>query len=189
MGQPTFGQPFHRHAPDLPYGRPPQDFIYRYLEHVSGPEGSDSCNINPAASLEEPSVYAWQVPPSVEARISRLVLGLIGGNPSVNEFAGMNSPLTNGILFQATDDKGGLLQSFHGQRPVTTNGDFVFMAGSDMEMLIGPGLDLVTVRFSFFKANANVLIGQGYQIRVVIQDDLSSISQFRIMVQGTYRVP
>ncbi len=154
-------------------------FVNEYVAHVSGGEGTDAFNMNPNTA----AVFAYTVPEQTEVRIARLNIAIVDDDPTLSTFGGVPT-LTNGVLVDVMDRDGLSILDLTGGRPLTQNADFLYLAGIDMEILTGAGLDAVKMRYSLFKAGANLRMKAGDEIRFTIQDDLSGLGQFRCMVQG-----
>jgi hypothetical protein len=174
----------HRENPQInSFAVDPRYFINEYLQHVSGPTGSDDNNMVTVASPGDSSVFAYTVPVQTEVRIARMNLGIVDAAPTLTKFGGI-AALTNGVLMDVTDRNGLSILDLTAGRPVVQNADYLYLAGIDMEIATGMGLDVVKVRYSLFKSGANLRLKAGEQIRFTIQDDLTGIDQFRCMVQG-----
>lgn len=170
----------HRENPQInPFAVDARYFINEYVAHVSGAEGTDDFNMNPGAD----AVFAYTVPEETEVRIARLNIAIVDGGPTLREFGGLPT-LANGVLIHVMDRDGLSVLDLAGGRPLTHNADFLYLTGIDMEIVTGAGLDVVKMRYSLFKAGANLRMKAGDEIRFTIQDDLSGLDQFRCMVQG-----
>ena len=64
------------------------------------------------------------------------------------------------------------------------NSDFALLAGIDDELDSGPADDGRYIRWTIEKAGHPLLLQTGEGISMVIQDDLTAMDEFRILVQG-----
>ncbi len=164
---------------------PGNQFIYSYLTHISGPDGTDDENMDPDASGAD-AIYEYIVPAGPSARIARLNMAIVDPSPRLDRFGGQ-AALANGVLMQVLDTDDNELIDLTGGRPIQTNAEFLYLAGIDMELITTAGAGVVKVRHSLFKAGANMLLMPGQKIRFTIQDDLSALgTEFRCMVQGVF---
>ncbi len=160
-------------------------FIYSYLTHISGPDGTDDENMDPDASAAD-AVYEYVVPPGPSARLARLNMAIVDPTPRLDQFGGQ-AALGNGVLMQVIDGDGNELIDLTGGRPIQTNAEFLYLAGVDMELIQTAGAGVVKVRASLFKAGANMFMLPGERIRFTIRDNLSTLgTEFRCMVQGMF---
>lgn len=162
-------------------GHKPQKLVYEYLRHVSGPAGTDDANMNAIGSLGDPGIF--EIDFGVHWLLNRINLGIFDAGPKSAEFGGL-SELTNGVLIEVVDADGVVLQDFTGNRPVTKNADFHYLAGVDSIIETGPGLDFVTIGFTISHAGDDMLLIPGHKLRFTIQDDLLGLTEFRAMGQG-----
>lgn len=163
----------------------PQDFVYKYL---ADPAGSVDMNIDGSVAAVN---FDYVIPAGTIYKsfmFSRINMVMVDTNIRWGQFGGLGGPLNNGLLFQALDNNGVLLQDFScGQHNVTTNEDFAALAGVDSIISPAAGDDALPVRFSVFKAGNKMTLFPNWRIRVVVQDNLSGLSHFHMMVQGILR--
>jgi len=177
-----YGSPRNRSSVDvIDMGRKPGQLVYEYLQHVSGPTGSDDANMNVVGSVGDPGIF--EIDFKVDWLLSRINMGVFDGNPTSAKFGGI-AELANGVLIQAVDANGDVLQDFTGGRPLTQKADFNYLTGVDTIIETGAGLDFVRIRFTIFHAGDDMLLIPGHKLRFTIQDDLSAITEFRAMGQG-----
>ena len=181
-GQPIT-KPFDPNSPATDAGKG----LYAYTTHKSGPEvvGDNANMATVGATIAAPSIFEYTVPPSTEMRIARLNYAIIDTGLQLVRFGGI-AALTNGCLLDIVNADGLSLLDLTAGRPFTSNADFLYSAGIDMEIDTGGGgaLDVVKVRFSLFKAGRNIILKAGHSVRWTIRDDLTGIDQFRCQVQG-----
>ncbi len=134
-----------------------------------------------------PQVFEVQGPEGVGAEafeidITRIMISMTtASTPALNEFGDL-AALTNGIVLRRTDS-------------LTRN---IWNAKSNLEMLnlaydltfysaIGTGLDGLGVRYTFAgqdKHGVAVRLGAGESLEMIIQDNLTGLTQFRVLAQG-----
>ena len=130
-----------------------------------------------------PQIFEIQGPGGgFEIDITRIMISMTtASTPTLGEFGDLGA-LTNGIVLRRTDS-------------VTRN---IFNAKTNLDLLnlaydltfytaIGQGLDGLGVRYSFSgqdKHGVAVRLGTGESLQMIIQDNLTGLTQFRIMAQG-----
>lgn len=185
-GQPI-SQTFDPNSPAIDAGK----MLFAYTTHKSGPAvGGDPENMATAgATAGTPSIFEYTVPANTTMRVARLNFAIIDTGLQLARFGGIPA-LASGCLLDVVDVNGLSILDMTGGRPITTNADFLYGAGIDMEIDTGGGgsLDVVKVRFSLFKAGRNVILRAGESVRWTIRDDLTGIDQFRCQVQGTMTI-
>lgn len=162
-------------------------FNYEFLRLASGPTGTsgDPYDMDSNSSLGSPSIFELTITGSFN--FSRVNFIIVDGSVGPNEFAGLGSALTNGCQFQIIDSDGStVLKDFHNGVPIVRNADFVAMAGTDVPISELPGDDMLPIRFSVFKAGSEMRLTEGQIVRWTNRDNVSAITLFRGMVQGTY---
>ena len=162
-------------------GHDPGKLVYEYLQHVSGPAGGDNQNMNAVGSLGDPGIF--EIDFNVHWLINRISIGIFDTAPTSSKFGGI-AELANGVLIEAVDGDGIVLQDFTGGRPVTKNADFNYLTGVDAIIDTGMGIDFVRIRFSISRVGDDMLLIPGHKLRITVQDDLSDITEFRAMGQG-----
>ncbi len=187
-----FGTDKVRQIEDKPRTLPPDQFLNSFLGHESGPEGSDEFNMNCNASEPTPSIFSVTIPPSLEAKVSRIHVVIVDNNPLFTTFGAL-ATLSKGVLVQIVNSANEVLLNCHGQRPIQSNADFAAINGVDMQIQMDNGgphntPDIVQISFNIFESGAHMLLDQGQKIRFVIQDDLRGLDAFRAVVQGTFNV-
>jgi hypothetical protein len=167
---------------------PPSAFIYAWLRQTSGnpPVSGDDRDMNVDGSLATPGVFQWTVPPQRIAKLSRINIVIVDGGIGWNEFAGLGSDLTNGILLQTMFADGNPSLDFLEGEAIRTNADFSSMAGVDGISIAAAGDDVLPVRFSFFKAGSEIELRENESIRIMIRDDLTGITRMRAKLQGIF---
>lgn len=179
----THAQVMATHSPP----KNPADFVYQYLQRVSGPAGANAYDMDTASGNDDPapSVFEYQVPAGRTFKLVRINFVIVDGSISPGDFGGISGALTNGCLFQIIDDDGATeVLDFTGGVPIATNADFGGLAGADIIITELAGDDLLPIRFTIEKAGAQMRLTAGQRVRWTNQDDVSTITKFRAMVQG-----
>jgi len=106
----------------------------------------------------------------------------------VDEF-GAAMALTNGVLIRVIDSGENVILDLLDGEAIKSNGDWAKHCYDAQNIGINlSGDDIWTVRWSFDRAGQPLWfpVGHDYRLEVVIQDDLTSLVDFHIMVQGYY---
>ena len=167
---------------------PPSAFIYAWLRQTSGnpPVSGDDRDMNVNGSLATPGVFQWTVPLQRIAKLSRINIVIVDGGIGWNEFAGLGSDLTNGIMFETMFADGNPSLNFLEGEAIKTNSDFTALAGVDAISVAAAGDDVLPVRFSFFKSGSEIELRENESIRMMIRDDLTGVTRMRAKLQGIY---
>lgn len=164
----------------------PASFVYKFLRHVSGPGVAGSIEMNTNSSMANPSIFEYAVPSGRVFQPSRFNIEIVDGGIRYDRFAGIAAALANGCLFRVLDVDDSLLLDFCDGTTLKQTSNFIPLAGVDTIMEPAAGDDGLPVRFSIFRAGTNMRLIEGQKIQWTNRDDLSSISLFRIMVQGVF---
>ena len=159
-------------------------FLYKYLRYVSGagaPADDRDMDINGSVTS---AVYEYTVVDD-HIDVARINFPILDGSVNPGDFGGITGALTTGCKFEVIDTDGTtVLLDFNDGDPIKQNIDFNALAGVDAQPVLYSGDDLLSVRFSVFKAGANLRLKKSQIIRWTIQDDLSGLTLFRIEIQG-----
>ncbi len=166
----------------------PSGFIYGWLRQTAGnpPASGDDRDMDVDGSLVTPGVFQWTVPQNKIAKLSRINIVIVDGGIGWNEFVGLGSVLTNGILLQTMFADGNPSLDFLDGEAITTNADFTSLAGVDGISIAAAGDDVLPIRFSFFKSGGEIELRENESIRMMVRDDLTGITLMRAMVQGIF---
>ena len=155
------------------------DYVYEYL--------ADGTAVDMDVDGSGTSAYyKFTIPSSKTLRLTRLNFSLVDGAMQYGKFGGL-SALGNGLKVEILDSAGGTLCDFTGGQPIKANEQFSCLAGVDAIAEPTAGDDFMPVRFTVAKANGPMRLNEGEVIQVVVQDNLSDLSHFRCMIQGTYK--
>lgn len=163
-----------------------QDHVYEYLTRAS--DETIEMNIDGSGGAIN---FDYIVPAGTVFKnfmFSRINIVLVDGTIRWGQFGGLGSALANGLLFQVLDDNGVIQQHFGTDvKPIQANEDFIALAGIDSLLTPAAGDDALPVRFSIFKSGHRITMFPNWIMRAVVQDNLTGLSAFRMMVQGIFR--
>jgi hypothetical protein len=164
----------------------PENYIYKLLVRVSGPQSAtgEDYDLNTDSDVTS-SVFEWEVPAGREFSLSRLNFEILDDAIRPTRFGGLGA-LANGCLFEIADADDSTVTDFTDGVPITINAHFSLLAGVDVPVVDSVGSDLLPIRFTVAKAGAPMILTAGQKVRWTNQDDLSDMTEFRIMVQGIY---
>ena len=157
----------------------PLDFAY--------PAGSNvlafTREIDVNGSIGSPEIFEVQGPGGAERiDITRIMISMITSDaPTLGEFGNL-AALTNGIVLRRTDSETRNIWN------AKTNLDLLNLSYDlTFYTAVGLGLDGLGVRYTFSgqdKHGVAVRLGVGESLEVIIQDNLTNLTQFRIIAQG-----
>lgn len=166
----------------------PGEFVYEFLQRTSGPQSASGNDWDlDTVSNVTPSVFEYQVPVGAKSfSFNRINIELVDNAMQANRFGGVGA-LANGCLLQIVDDDGITILHHFGTdiQPLQQNSNFTVLAGVDAVVTFLAGDDMLPIRFSVFKAGAPMELIVGQRIRWTNRDDISGLTIFRIMAQGT----
>ena len=158
----------------------PQDMIYKFVR--SG--ASIDMDVNGSIT---PVLFKWTVPAGVQARVTRLIIHLSDAGSQPGDFGGINGGVANGVLFHVFDENDVLTLDLLDGTSIKINGDYAHIAGVDIDVKTGTGLDSTVARATMAKTGASLLLLPGQYIGLTVQDDLTSISGgYHIKVHGNF---
>ncbi len=185
-----YGQPLERPlTPNIP-GTDAGKLLFVYTTHQSGPivAGDPTNMATNGASLEAPSIFEFRCPVNTQLRVARLNFSIVAPNPALSKF-GSIAALANGCLLDIVEPNGLSILDMTARRPFKSNADFLSLAGTDVIINTGPGLDVVKMRLNLLGLGLGVILKDGQSIRWTIQDTLAGIDfpidEFRCQIQGT----
>lgn len=110
------------------------------------------------------------------------------GGGTVQEYGNLNAALSTGILVQVRGRDGSTvkLDLLDGDT-VTQNADWARYCYDAQRLDWGAGLDLFVVRWTFAKAGEALILEPGQRLSMVIQDDLTNLTNHFALVQGIER--
>lgn len=102
---------------------------------------------------------------------------------------GVGAALSNGLRIVVLDKDGNELLDWVDGATIKDNGEWVFLAGVDSPIYspLGAGDDEVSVRWTLERGLGppGYELEPGQTFRVIVQDNLSGITSFRMFAQGT----
>lgn len=119
--------------------------------------------------------------------VDRCNFVIIDGGITPIKFGGISGGLTNGVLVRVVDSDDATVLDFLEGETIKKNADWDFLAGTDNIIENAAGDDHMCIRWTLSKGMRGkpMYLPIGWKLRFTVQDDLTPITQFRIMVQGT----
>lgn len=153
-----------------------------YSNLTSGIDATSSMNTDGSAS---PVTFSFT--PLSPCVVGRINISIIDTPIMPDRFGAIVGGLTNGLELVVNCHLGVTLQTF-GDVRIKKNADWAAFCGSDINSGIGEGTpSSMFARWTFTKAAEHAMyLDEGDAFNVVVHDDLSSISQFSMMIQGAY---
>lgn len=162
--------------------RNPEDFVYQKLVNPLDADPTTNTQLTVDGSVT-PVVFEYSQ--ASEWFLSRMDFSITDAGIRANGFAGINNPLTNGLLVQVIDSDGAtIVKDFHDDSGIERTAEFGTIAGTDVNITATAGDDMLLVRFSIFRAGGVMRIPSNNIIRVTVRDDLTSLTRFSVQVQG-----
>ena len=150
-------------------------FVFEYLKNGT----VSDANVDASASAQNFDYTATS-----RFTLQRLNFVMVDGGAGYGEFGGLGAALTNGLKFQVLSGSTVLEDFGTDDVPIKTNEDFGALAGVDNIIHPAAGDDSHPVRWTIAKAGKPMLIEKDQIIRMIVNDDLSDLSKFRVMIQG-----
>lgn len=105
-----------------------------------------------------------------------------------NDKFGALTALTNGVTIEIIDvDTTTVLFDFTATRPIRTNTDFALYAGVSAKLAGGGLVDAVLVEWPLQSSGAVLRVLGGQLIRATVNDNLTGLNTFGILIQGLLR--
>ncbi len=159
----------------------PEDLIFKLLANAGDPDM--------AVDGGTPVTYEFEVPTGKVFHLQRINVHMQDGSIRADGFGGL-AALTNGLLIQAIDTNGTtVLKDFTDGEPVKRHNELALLAGLDVDpdtSGVGGAEDAVLVRWTIAKARKPMRLTAGQIVRVTVRDNISDVTQLRMMVQGGY---
>lgn len=93
--------------------------------------------------------------------------------------------LANGLLIQVLDDQDQIRANFGTDDfPIKTHHDLNVLAGVDVDRVTATAKSALSVEWNLLNSGRAIKLEPGWIFRIVVQDDLSTIPELRVMVQG-----
>ena len=140
-----------------------------------------------SASAATPVLYDYTVPAGKTAVLARINLFLTDAGQDMLKFGGV-SARTNGLKVYTKDAAGATITNFTTDTTIKKNADWALFAGPDGATtdVLGAGDDTLVVRWTLEKSGRPISLDAGESFIVQVQDDLTSVTEFRAQVQGYY---
>lgn len=147
----------------------------------------DMSNATSTANTTNPAVYKFTVPSGRSAVVERVNGLLVDASIDLTKFGGV-AARTNGLKIWTETAAGSVITNYTTDVTIKKNGDWCLLAGPDIGDVntLGAGDDLQLIRWTLSKAGQPVRLNAGESIRVAVQDNIQSLTQFTLMVQGFY---
>ncbi len=162
----------------------PANFLYDHL-HDSVAD-SDDMNVNGSVTAVN---FDFEVATGKIFILSRINAQFRDNTKDIpNGFFSL-AALGNGLLIQILDTDGTtVLQDFDTTAdPLKNHADMIALAGVDVDTDSTANVSAGGFRFSIFKTGSFMKLTAGQKVRVVVQDNLEAMQEFRFMVQGTLK--
>jgi hypothetical protein len=139
-------------------------------------------NINGSVT---PAVYEVRCPATAKWKLVRVNFMLLDTGIIPSNFGGV-AALTNGLTIKVVDASDVVLLDFMEGETIKQNADFTYLAGVDAPVLdtLGGNPDMLPIRWTIAKAGNSILLHGGDAIQITVPDDLSTMNDFRAMIQG-----
>ena len=156
--------------------------LYRYLDTVGDGSGTKDARGNYSSTPARFKI----VPPAGEIfYIARMIIHYQDvGAPDADKY-GNNITLANGItigIYNVSDDS--LHTELTDGLPIKTNAEWGRLAYDVRVDNFGVGNDFVQVRWSFFKSQRTVILGEDQYLGIILSDDFSGLVSHHFMAQG-----
>lgn len=161
------------------------NMIFEYLQASPAYTGVEM-NVNGAVT---PVNFDFVMTDSDEsilgAWIARIHFSAINGSMNADDFFGL-SVLNTGVQLMVLDSDLNIVKDFTNGMPLKRSLDFSSLAGNDALTINDKGAsdDSSAIRWTLQRAGAPLFLLKGERVRIIINDDLTGMTQFRTMVQG-----
>lgn len=158
------------------------DSIYTYMTLAN--DGSTISAAVDGSSVAKEFIFS---PSGRVAIVYRVILYIEdNANFRVQDYGGISGGLTNGILLGVYDSDDVILLDLTDGLPIKTNGSWSRLCYDVNHLNYGSGNEVLTGRWTFEKSGRGLLLRDGDQLKVTIQDDLTGLVHHTFMVQGYY---
>jgi len=115
--------------------------------------------------------------------VNRVIVGI--GDTAINNSGeyGSITALTNGVVIRITDTDGGSIQLLT-PFAITTNGDYSRLSYDTLYNSLGNGNDYLTVRWTFAKHGAPIVLEPGQYIEIELNDNFTGLANQTFLFQG-----
>lgn len=159
-----------------------------FFKRFATSTGNQNLNMAGATGTTDPNIF-FVTPSTAFAPAGAVIfdvnLSFVDGSITPAKFAGL-SALTNGVKLAVTTSTGGVVYDFLDGDTIKANSDWALLSGNDAIVRPAAGDDAFPVRWELERAGAKLLLRQGQQLRLTVQDASSGISAWTAMAQGHY---
>ncbi len=159
--------------------------FFREADTVGNGSGSMDLTVNGSVS---PVTFKLQPIGDQLLHLARAIFHIeISGNLRA-EFFTATGPLTNGVQLQWWRD-GSLYLDLLGGFPIKTAADISHFCYDVTPIVVGAGNNFWAARWTFAQSGAPIILSsnRGDEMRVIINDDLTSLVDFHVNFQGVIK--
>jgi hypothetical protein len=159
---------------------PPEEYLLGHLT-LNG----DGSTFNMAVDGTTPKNFTYTVPDGKVCVVRRAIFICVDASMQYSNWFGFGSTLTNGCRLQFSHD-GSTFFDFI-DHPLQKTYDFIDLAGGDVNILqsgVGPEDDVMAIRWTLGRAGYVPLFREGAVLRMRIEDNLTAMTDFQIVIQG-----
>lgn len=158
----------------------PLDFAYPSGSAVS--VGTTNLNVDGSVT---PQIFGVRNPTSedipLEVDISRLMLSMLtASEPQLSDFGDITNGILRGIQIRRVDGTYRNVVNFKTNMEMKEA-----MYDLEIQTVASQAQDGITGRFTFEKLGQVIRIGAGEDLQIIIQDDLSSLTSFSVLAEGS----
>jgi len=154
-----------------------QDQIYSFLKEPGG-------SIEMAVDGSTPVSFDHKVPANQWAYIDHVHIVIQDGTITPEKFGGI-SELTNGLQIQILNKADAVILDFCDGETIKKNSDFITLAGVDLIVdTLGAADNAQYITWKLFHSGEALFLEPDQTFRVVVRDDLTGITQYRMMLHG-----
>ena len=114
----------------------------------------------------------------------RVTASLVNSGLRPTRFGGLTE-LVNGITIKLVDSVGATILDFLDGVSIKKDADWTFLTGVDGIIIASAGDDHLSIRWTISKGIGDILrLTTGEKIRITVNDNLTSITEFRAFAQG-----
>ena len=165
------------------FAKRPVDFVFAFMK-----DSGDGVAMNVDGSSDV-KAFNYEVPAGKTFLFERVNVHIQDSSIRADGFGGLTI-LANGLLVEIIDTDGStVVLDFTDGKPLKRHNSFGHLAGIDADADtsgVGGAQDSILIRWTINRAGASMLLHTGEIIRVTVQDDLTGLSHFRMMVQGVF---
>ena len=155
------------------------NFLFKYLRN-----GSNSAEMAVDGSSTAVD-FSYTAATTRGVVIHRLNIVIADNSINPGDFGGIASGLTTSIQVLVLDSDNSTIFDFTDSENISTNSEFGFLAGVDVDRdTQGAGDDVLVVRWTLAKAGQELRLLNTHKIAIRVNDNLTALTSFKCMVQG-----